>query len=64
MSKIYEIPIIQTSCKVYKIEANNLQEAIKEAEKEFFNEPDEHYIEDSYEIDNHVYDKNENEQLI
>lgn len=57
MSKTYDIPIVWTSCKTYKVEANSLQEAIEKAKEEFFEEPDEYYIEDSFQIDDNIYDK-------
>ena len=57
MSKTYDIPIVWISCKNYKVEANSLQEAIEKAKEEFLNEPDEYYIEDSFQIDGNVYDK-------
>lgn len=55
----YEIPIIWQSTKTYSIEAGNLQEAVEKALGLFLYEPDQHYIEDSWQIDDVVYDLNE-----
>ena len=49
--KKYSIPIIWESYKRYDVEAENLQEAVKEALKQFLKEPDENYLEDSFSID-------------
>lgn len=46
----YTIPIVWESYKNYKVEANNLQEAVKLALKLFLSEPDEDYLDDSYNI--------------
>lgn len=63
----YTIPIIFQKIEYYKVDANNLQEAIEKAFKEFFAKPEEGYLEDSFEIDsiigenypNETYDLNE-----
>ena len=52
--KVYKIPIIYQSYSVYEVEANNLEEAVKMGLTEFFAEPDEDYIEDSFEIDDDI----------
>jgi len=49
--KTYKIPIIWQSYKKYEVEAENLQSAIELALKQFLAEPDELYLEDSFEID-------------
>ena len=49
--KKYSIPIIWESYKRYDVEAENLQEAVKEALKQFLKEPDENYLEDRFSID-------------
>ncbi len=49
--KTYNIPIVWQSYKRIPIQAENLQEAVKLALKQFLSEPDELYIEDSFEID-------------
>jgi hypothetical protein len=54
--KKYEIPITWQSIKVYKVEADNLQEGITKALKQFFNEPDEGYLEDSFDVDGIIED--------
>lgn len=47
----YEIPIIWQCYKQYSVEANSLQDAVEKALKQFLSEPDENYIDDSFEID-------------
>ncbi len=49
--KTYNIPIVWQSYKRIPVQAENLEEAVKLALKQFFSEPDEQYIEDSFEID-------------
>ena len=49
--KNYSIPIVWESYKRYNVEAENLQEAVTKALKEFLQEPDENYLEDSFSID-------------
>lgn len=49
--KTYNIPIIWQSFKRIPVKAENLQEAVKLALKQFLSEPDDLYIEDSFEID-------------
>lgn len=51
MSKTYNIPIVWQSYKRIPIQAENLEEAVKLALKQFLSEPDDLYIEDSFEID-------------
>jgi hypothetical protein len=60
MKMKYEIPIIYKSCKTYTIEADNLQDAITESLKMFLSEPDENYLDDSFEIDDVIEDYMEN----
>lgn len=62
-SKEYEIPIVWESYKRYKVEANNLEEAVTKALKQFLSEPDYEYIEDSFSIDDIIYDENPNEDF-
>ena len=57
----YEIPIVWQSYKRYNVEADNLQEAITKALKQFLSEPDENYIEDSFEIDEIIFDETNEE---
>lgn len=61
--KKYSIPIIWESYKRYDVEAENLQEAVKEALKQFLKEPDDNYIDDSFFIDDNVYEDNEEESF-
>jgi len=63
VSKEYEIPIVWESYKRYKVEANNLEEAVTKALKQFLSEPDDEYIEDSFSIDDIIYDENPNENF-
>lgn len=51
MSKTYNIPIVWQSYKRIPVQAENLEEAVKLALKQFLSEPDDLYIEDSFEID-------------
>lgn len=49
--KDYNIPILWQSYMRINVKANNLEEAVKLALREFLSQPDEHYLEDSFEID-------------
>ena len=49
--KTYRIPIRWESYKRITVEAENLQSAIYLALRQFLSEPDELYLEDSFEID-------------
>lgn len=55
--KTYNIPIVWESYKRYEVEAENLQEAVTKAVKQFLKEPDQNYIEDSFFIDEIVYEE-------
>jgi len=57
MEKEYNIPIIWESYKRYKVTANTLEEAILKALKQFLSEPDDNYIDDSFEIDEIIYEE-------
>jgi len=57
MEKEYNIPIIWESYKRYKVTANTLEEAILKALKQFLSEPDDNYINDSFEIDEIIYEE-------
>ena len=63
MSKKYNIPIVWQSYKRYEVEADNLEDAVVLALKKFFMSPDELYLEDSFEIDEIVYDEYPDENL-
>lgn len=52
--KEYSIPIVWESYKRYNVEAENLQEAVTKALKEFLKEPDDNYIDDSFFIDDMI----------
>jgi hypothetical protein len=47
----YEIPIGWECFKRYTVEAENLEEAVIKAAKQFLSEPDENYLDDSFSID-------------
>lgn len=49
--KQYSIPISWQSYRRFDVEASSLQEAVEKALKIFFAEPDELYLDDSFEID-------------
>ena len=47
----YNIPITWSSFRTYDVEAENLQEAVTKALKQFLSEPDEEYLTNSFELD-------------
>ena len=55
--KTYKIPIRWESYKRIEVDADNLQSAIYLALKQFLSEPDDLYLEDSFEIDNILEDE-------
>lgn len=55
--KKYSIPIAWQSYQRFEIEAENLQDAVKNALDTFFSIPDDKYIEDSFEIDRIIEEK-------
>lgn len=59
--KTYKIPIRWESYKRVEVEADNLQEAMIKALKQFLSEPDDTYLEDSFEIDNILEDEHPEE---
>ena len=61
--KEYNIPISWESYKRYKVNASNLEDAVEKALKQFLSEPDDKYINDSFEIDEIVYEEYENESF-
>lgn len=61
--KKYSIPIYWESYKRYEVEAENLQEAALKAVKEFLSEPDSWYIDDSFNIDEIVFENYSEEDL-
>jgi hypothetical protein len=54
MVKNYNIPIKWESYKRISVEAENLQEATEKALKIFLDEPDDLYLDDSFEIDKFI----------
>jgi hypothetical protein len=52
--KNYEIPIKWESYKRILVQAENLQEATEKALKIFLAEPDDLYLDDSFEIDKYI----------
>jgi len=61
--KQYSIPIRWESYKRIKVEAENLENAVYLALKQFLEEPDETYIDDSFEIDEIIYEEVPNENF-
>jgi hypothetical protein len=57
----YKIPIVWQSIKFYEVEAENLQDAVEQALQTFLSEPDENYLEGSFEIDGIVEENYPNE---
>lgn len=53
----YNIPIRWESYKRIQVEAENLQEATEKALKIFLAEPDELYLDDSFEIDKYIQEE-------
>jgi hypothetical protein len=58
MSKIYKIPIVWQSYKIYEAKADNLQEGIIKAINQFLSEPDDSYLDDSFQFDEDYMDEN------
>jgi|LakMenE01Jun11ns_1017448.scaffolds.fasta_scaffold9900469_7 hypothetical protein len=54
--KEYSIPVMWESCKKYNVKAENLQEAITKALKEFIKEPDDNFLDNSLTIAGYVLD--------
>jgi len=52
--KEYSIPIYWESYKHYVVKAENLQEAVTKAVKQFLSEPDDNYISESFQIDESI----------
>lgn len=57
--KTYNIPIKWESYKRIQVQANNLQEATEIALKQFMEEPDDLYLDDSFEIDKFIEEETE-----
>jgi len=55
--KKYSIPIYWESYKRIEVNAENLQSAVYLALKQFLSEPDENYIDDSFNIDEIIYEE-------
>lgn len=61
--KNYSIPIVWECYKRYDVKAENLQEAVTKALKEFLQEPDENYIDDSFSIDDMISEDYKEEEF-
>ena len=59
----YYIPILWESYKRIPVEADNLQDAVIKALKQFLSEPDDNYLDDSFEIDNIIKEEHPDEVL-
>jgi hypothetical protein len=60
----YKIPIIYQRIEYVEVEADNLQNATEQALNNFFEIPDEYYLEDSFEIDEtYLEDNYPNEKI-
>ena len=57
MEKEYNITIRWESYKRYKVTDKTLEEAVLKALKQFLSEPDDNYIDDSFEIDEIIYEE-------
>lgn len=49
--KTYKIPILWQSYQEYEVDAEDLQEAVTKAMKQFLSEPDDKYVDESFYID-------------
>lgn len=58
--KTYNIPIIYKRVDTFDIEAENLEEAMEKALKEFLSIPDDNYLDDSFEFDSIIEEYGEN----
>jgi len=61
--KKYSIPIRWESYKRIEVEAENLEEACVKALNQFLKEPDDNYINDSFEVDDIINDEYPNEEF-
>lgn len=59
--KSYSIPIVWQSYKRYEVDAENLEEAVTKALKQFLSEPDENYLDNSFEFDGIIEEENPDE---
>lgn len=62
-TKKYSIPIFWQSYKRVEVEAENLQDAALKALRQFLSEPDELYLEDSFEIDPYIEEEIPDEKI-
>ncbi len=58
-----EISLAEKGDLLIKVNASNLEDAVEKALKQFLSEPDDKYINDSFEIDEIVYEEYENESF-
>lgn len=61
--KIYNIPIVWQSYERFSVQAENLEQAVEIALKEFLAIPDDNYIDDSFEIDEMLSDDYPDEEF-
>jgi len=61
--KTYNIPILWQSYKRYSVKAESLEEAVELALKKFLKEPDDNYLDDSFEIDDILGDDYPDEEF-
>lgn len=59
----YNIPILWESYKRIPVEADNLQDAVVKALKQFLSEPDDNYLEESFKIDDIIDSEHPDEVL-
>jgi hypothetical protein len=59
----YNIPVRWESVKVFKVDADNLDEAVKKAWEIFMGLPDADYIPDTGAVDEHVFDEYPDEEI-
>lgn len=51
MLKSYDIPVIWQSMQTFTVEAETLQDAVKQALEQFMKIPDDNYLTDSFDVD-------------
>lgn len=61
--KTYNIPVLWQSYKRYSVKAESLEEAVELALKKFLKEPDDNYLDDSFEIDDILGDDYPDEEF-
>lgn len=61
--KTYNIPILWQSYMRVEVEADNLQEATEQALKKFLAIPDDNYLDDSFEVDEIIFEEHPDETV-